>query len=271
MARENLVRFYNDLLRPGQRIVDLMAGWESHLPAIYDRVHGIGLNPREMAENPALEAHTVQDLNRDPRLDMETGAVDAVVCSLSIEYLTDPAAVFREVGRILRPGGRFIVVFSNRWFPEKAIRIEENGAAFYRKAAGLQQGGGDDKKFLEKLAQMEDRHQAVFEVMRKEVADAQKASTVFDPDEELSLYLAAMADSHGGEGSPDVADFFTGRETISDIITMAIGLEKESILFYVGLKDLVPPKLGQDKIDVIIKEEQMHVAQLKGFLKKASA
>ena len=87
--------------------------------------------------------------------------------------------------------------------------------------------------------------------------------------EELSLYLNAMADAHGGEGDPDVVESFSGKESMAEIVAIAVGLEKESILFYVGIKDMVPPKFGQDKIDTIIKEETQHVAQLKGFLKKA--
>lgn len=55
----------------------------------------------------------------------------------------------------------------------------------------------------------------------------------------------------------------------AEIIETAIKLEKESILFYVGLKDMVPPKLGLEKIDEIIKEGKKHVVQLSGFLKKA--
>ena len=151
---------------------------------------------------------------------------------------------------------------------EMAVKIEENGAAFYRKAAELQADEGD-KKFLNTLAKMEDRHKATFEEMTGGLSDAEKKQTVFDANEELSLYLTAMADAHGGEGDPEVAAALTGRETMDEIVSTAIGLEKESILFYVGLKDLVPAKLGQDKIDRIIKEETQHVAQLKGFLKKA--
>jgi len=153
---------------------------------------------------------------------------------------------------------------------EMAIQIEANGAAFYRKAAGFQKNP-DDREFLEKLGRMEDKHKQTFEDMRREVSDAEKQQTVFDPANELSMYLKAMADSHGGEGNPDIADSFTGEESIEEIITTAIGLEKESILFYLGLKDLVPPKYGHDKLDHIIKEEKLHVAQLNGFLKKATA
>ncbi len=150
---------------------------------------------------------------------------------------------------------------------EMAVKIEENGAAFYRKAASLQ-NNDEDIKFLEALAKMEDRHKATFEEMMKELSDAEKKQTVFDADEELSLYLKAMVDAHGGEGDPEAAEALTASDTMERIVSTAIGLEKESILFYIGLKDLVPPKLGREKIDGIIKEETQHVAQLKGFLKK---
>ncbi len=153
---------------------------------------------------------------------------------------------------------------------EMAIQIEANGANFYRKAAALQQDP-DDKAFLEKLARMEDKHKVIFESMQKDISKQEKQATVFDPADELSMYLKAMADSHGGEGDPDIVEAFTGEEPIEDIITTAIGLEKESILFYLGLKDVVPPKYGHDKLDHIIKEEKLHIAQLNGFLKKTKA
>ena len=65
----------------------------------------------------------VQDLNLDARLPFESDSFDAVVCAVSVEYLIDPLAVFKEVGRILRTDGPFILTFSNRWFPTKAIKI----------------------------------------------------------------------------------------------------------------------------------------------------
>ena len=152
---------------------------------------------------------------------------------------------------------------------EMAIQIEKNGAAFYRKAASLQDKEAD-KQFLETIAKMEDRHQAGFEEMKTALSDMEETLTVFDPKEELSLYLKAMADAHGGEGNPDVTARLTGKESMAQIIETAIGLEKESILFYIGLKDMVPPKLGREKIDEIITEEQKHVVQLTGFLKKTT-
>jgi rubrerythrin len=152
---------------------------------------------------------------------------------------------------------------------EVAIRIEANGASFYRKAAAAQPDESN-RAFLEQLANMEDTHQATFEKMRSSLEPTEKQPTVFDPNQETAQYLAAMADTHGGEGSPTAADALTGDESIQEIIDIAIGLEKESILFYLGLKDFVPPEYGQDKLDRIIREEQQHIIQLKGFRKKLS-
>ena len=133
-ASQNLSAIYGSILRPGDRVLDLMASWESHLP--YDGngldVHGIGLNPNELAGNPAFSGYTLQDLNADTRLHFSDHSFDAVICSLSVEYLTEPVRIFREAARVLKPGGTFTAAFSNRWFPEKAIRIWEELHDFER-------------------------------------------------------------------------------------------------------------------------------------------
>ena len=151
-----------------------------------------------------------------------------------------------------------------------AIRIENNGAAFYRRAAGLQ-SDIKNQKFLEGLANMEDRHQKIFTDMRTSLTEKDKGPKVFDPYDEVSQYLAAMADTMGGEGSPSVADTLTGNESLEEILNIAVGLEKDSILFYLGIKDLIPAQSGQDRIDEIIKEERRHVVQLSNLLEKLKA
>lgn len=77
-----------------------------------------------------------------------------------------------------------------------------------------------------------------------------------------------MADAHKGEGNPSAASALTGKESIAEIIDTAIGFEQEAILFYLGLKDLVPPIYGQEKLDKIINEERRHSIQLNGIRKK---
>jgi SAM-dependent methyltransferase len=120
-----LTRLYDRLVPAGGRVLDLMSSWVSHLPGgvTYNRVAGLGMNRDELAANPLLSDFTVHDLNHDPSLPYRTGDFDAVICNVSVEYLTRPFDVFKEVGRVLDDDGVFVVTFSNRWFPPKAIRI----------------------------------------------------------------------------------------------------------------------------------------------------
>ncbi|MBN2467029.1 MAG: ferritin family protein [Deltaproteobacteria bacterium] len=151
---------------------------------------------------------------------------------------------------------------------EMAIQIETNGAAFYRKAAGLQ-SDARNVEFLNGLAAMEDQHKKTFAELREKLTAGEMYQQAFDPEGEASLYLQAVADTHGGEGSPSVADSLTGRETMEEIIRIALDLENKSILYYVGLKEMVRPDEEKKKVDNILSEEHKHVAQLTKALKKA--
>ena len=152
-----------------------------------------------------------------------------------------------------------------------AERAEANGAAFYRRAAELRPSGETEiaTRFCQ-LAEMEDGHQKLFAAMRKDLPDRMREETAADPYMEAKLFLNTMADRHGGEGSPSVVDSLTGEESIEQILQTAIGLEETSIMFYIGLKDMVPTKLGKDHIDEIIGEEKGHIAVLAEELKKAT-
>jgi len=115
---------YADVLDPGDRVLDAMSSWVSHLPgepSEYEVV-GHGLNAEELAANDRLDEWFVQDFNADRSLPLATGGFDAVCCAVSVQYLQYPGAVFAEFARVLAPGGVLIVSFSNRMFPTKAIR-----------------------------------------------------------------------------------------------------------------------------------------------------
>ncbi len=115
---------YAELLPAGGRVLDLMSSWISHLPetVAYASVTGLGMNEPELAANPRLDTRVVHDLNADPALPFPSASFDAAVNAVSIQYLTRPVEVFREVGRVLAPGGVHIVATSHRMFPTKAIR-----------------------------------------------------------------------------------------------------------------------------------------------------
>ena len=150
---------------------------------------------------------------------------------------------------------------------QMAVRSEHNAAAYYRKAAELH-ADRFETGFLLKLAEMEDEHERTFESMRAELTTREKMPTALDPYDQNTLYLNAMSDMHGGEGSPSLADRLTGEETIVEVLTTARELEKESILFYVGLRHLVPEDLGVRRIEEIIDQEKRHLVQLTQELNK---
>ncbi|GAV84452.1 Methyltransf_11 domain-containing protein [Cephalotus follicularis] len=129
-----LTNLYRERLRPGFEILDLMSSWVSHLPkdVTYKRVVGHGLNAQELAKNPRLDYFFVKDLNKDQKLEVGDSSFDAVLCTVSVQYLQQPEEVFAEVFRVLRPGGVFIVSFSNRLFYEKAINAWREGSAYCR-------------------------------------------------------------------------------------------------------------------------------------------
>jgi SAM-dependent methyltransferase len=103
-------------------VLDLMSSWVSHFRTPPARLTVLGMNPDELNANPAAAVTVVHDLNAEPRLPFPDGSFDAVVCCVSVDYLTRPVEVFTDVARVVRPGGTFVCTFSNRCFPTKAIR-----------------------------------------------------------------------------------------------------------------------------------------------------
>jgi SAM-dependent methyltransferase len=120
-AIEAVGRLYADLGVSGT-VLDLMSSWVSHFKTRPERLVGLGLNAEELRANRELADWVAQDLNADPRLPFEDESFDHAVCCVSVDYLVRPVDLFVEVARVLRPGGLFVVTFSDRLFPSKAIR-----------------------------------------------------------------------------------------------------------------------------------------------------
>jgi len=148
-----------------------------------------------------------------------------------------------------------------------AVQMETNGAAFYRRAAALRKDG-DQTDYLLRLGEMEEDHKRTFEQMRDSASVAGQSGSPFDLYDEGELYLAGIAGGHRVEGSAAAAEALTGDESVSDVLKLAVELEKEAILFYVGLTDLVPAEMGRDQIDRIIEEEKKHIVILTRELRK---
>lgn len=171
-------RLYEELLPHGGSFLDLMASYRSHMPESlqWQRLAGLGLNEVELRENPQLTDYAVHDINAEPSLPYGDEEFDGVVITVSVQYLTKPVEVFREVRRVLKPGGPLVVTYSNRMFPEKAVRIwralddADRGtliAIYFRHA-----GGFDDPEADDRTPDIADYHDPVYAVWARRSADA---------------------------------------------------------------------------------------------------
>jgi len=144
---------------------------------------------------------------------------------------------------------------------EMAEQIERNGAKFYRKSAEIVPDSRLQRTLLD-LAAMEDRHEKIFAGMKAEISPEQRVPAAYDPENEASLYLQAMADGHVFDVNKDISLQLSEKSSVEEILKMAIQIEKDSIIFYIGLKDFVPADAGKEKVDDIIDEERGHIVVL---------
>jgi SAM-dependent methyltransferase len=127
---QQLTDLYRSRLKPNTRILDMMSSWVSHLPEemAFAHVEGHGLNGEELARNPRFDHYFVQNLNQDPKLPLDDQSFDAVLNTVSVQYIQYPEAIFTEIHRVLKPGGIAIISFSNRMFYQKAIAAWRDGS-----------------------------------------------------------------------------------------------------------------------------------------------
>ena len=142
---------------------------------------------------------------------------------------------------------------------EMAEQIERNGAKFYCAAA---EKFPEVNQLLLELAAMGEKHEKTFAAMRTELSGTEAAPLVFDPDDQAQLYLQAMADEHIFNIKSDPVNQLGNLDKPDEVLKMAMGLERDSIAFYTGLKESVSRRAGKDKIDAIIKEEMNHISIL---------
>jgi SAM-dependent methyltransferase len=118
-------RVYERLLPKRAAILDLMSSYLSHMPPSLEwtRLAGLGMNETELRENTQLTDYVVHDLNADPHMPFADAEFDAAVVTVSVQYMTRPVEIFADVARVLKPGAPFVLTYSNRCFPTKAVRI----------------------------------------------------------------------------------------------------------------------------------------------------
>lgn len=139
-----------------------------------------------------------------------------------------------------------------------AIGIEENGKAFYSRASARVKGEAS-RTLLEKLGEWETRHALIFQEMRGVFAEQRRIEDVIDPQGEAALYLQAIADGKIFSLKEMESELESIPALIEPILEMALAREKESIIFYLAMSEMVPPSLGREQVSKIIREEMRHV------------
>lgn len=147
-----------------------------------------------------------------------------------------------------------------------AVRVEENGAVFYRKAAALASEPAAAATFA-KLAEMEEEHRGYFSALKLEL-EQREALFVNDPKGEFAASVRGLADSgvYALTGAPET--FFHTEKSTREAVRFAIGVEKDSVIFYLGLQEAMIDREESDKVGAIIKEELRHLSILSNLLKE---
>ena len=112
-----LTKYYEEHFKDGEDVLDICSSWVSHFPTDFKggNVVGLGMNDYELSQNKQINDYVVKDLNEDPVLPFDDESFDKVCCVVSVDYLNKPLQIFKEIGRVLRPGGECILSMSNRW------------------------------------------------------------------------------------------------------------------------------------------------------------
>jgi len=142
-----------------------------------------------------------------------------------------------------------------------AMEIERNGQKFYERGAEIVSEPAV-KKLMTDLVEWEKGHEQLFQGLREELTDDERASTAFDPDGEMELYVKAMAGEHVFTKKTAPATLISEGDSAADVLHKALDMERDSVIFYVAIKNAVPKRLGADKVEALIREEMSHIAYL---------
>jgi rubrerythrin len=144
---------------------------------------------------------------------------------------------------------------------EIGIQIERNGARFYRLAADRARDTRVKDTFL-RLARMEDDHERLFGNLLSRLPPDAGPVDGYDPDEQAVRHLHAAAGTHVFNVRGGAPQRMGGMTTPQEVLRAAMEFEKDSIVCFLGMRDMVPENLGRAHIEALISEEMDHIATL---------
>lgn len=148
--------------------------------------------------------------------------------------------------------------FTIREVVEQAVQTEKLGYQFYTTMAGRFKKESEDlNKLFTTLAEKEARHEKTFSELLGMIGDEEPEGW-----EEVSQYMRAMVESEFFLGKNKSLPSMERIKTVEDAVNFALGFEKETLLYFHGIKDAVKEK---DVVDEIISEEKSHIKWLVCF------
>ena len=139
------------------------------------------------------------------------------------------------------------------------VEIERNGKAFYEAAAAGASGAGI-KELLNMLSAWETKHIELFSRLLESIPAEIRNQNLYDPENEIALYVKATADNHIFVKNSNTGELVASCKTPVDILTMALSFEKDSVVFYASMREVVGERQGRDEVDRLIHEELMHIS-----------
>lgn len=155
------------------------------------------------------------------------------------------------------------ILFAGSEVVDICIEIEKNGGMFYHVLAESAQEE-EVRKLALYLEGEEKRHQATFEKLRSTLKGYRPVESYPG---EYELYMKALADERVFTSDTVVEEMAGKAQTDVEALTIAIGFEKDSILFLHEMHDLVP-KSECGTMDTLVKEEKSHLRQLSEIKRK---
>jgi rubrerythrin len=159
------------------------------------------------------------------------------------------------------------VIYNADEIYEMGIQIEKNGQAFYEAAAEAA-ADSETRKLLSDLARWEETHVALFSDLKKKLPGDLQEDPRLDLDQQKAIYLKAAADSHIFTKHRDPKALAKTCKGPLDVLNIAMDFEKDSVVLYTAMKDLVPENLGKETIDKLIKEEMGHIALIQNWMQR---
>ncbi len=154
--------------------------------------------------------------------------------------------------------------FNKNDIVEMAVKMEQNGFAFYDEVLQRQDLDAEMMKIITRLRDDEKEHEKTFLELRNQidVKDLQDSPSWQD----AGLYLESVVESHVFKDAAKAIQLAQKAKDKQELLQHALQFEKDTILFFFSISKQLENKKAQQALDAIINEETTHIRKLRALL-----